>query len=466
MVCFFSVCIFNAYNYGYLTWEWAEGLRSYLYPLLFASIYKVLQLFTMDNVQLVIWLPRIVQAFLAAHADVKLYSLVKQLDGAETAKWVYFCQLSSWFTWYCCTRTLSNTMETVLTTFALCYYPMEGTKMGSSLRFLTLASLAFIIRPTAVILWAPLLLSHFWKEPMKQNLILYKYVPLGAITLGSSLIIDRIFFGKWVVVQLNFLKFNVLQNLATFYGSHPWHWYFTQGLPVVLGTHLPFFIHGCFQAPRRHHIFLVVVFWTVIAYSMLSHKEFRFIYPVLPLCMVFCGHSLKKLRRWKKAAVSFLLVSNLLPLLYTGLVHQRGALDVMGHLQGLCSTISTPSQASVFMLMPCHSTPYYSHVHCPLQMRFLQCPPDLTGKTNYHDEADLFYSNPLNWLKEEFHGNSTLLPSHLVLFSVLQQDISPFLVSNGYEKTATFFHTHLPQGRIGSHIYVYKKNQTPLQGQA
>lgn len=66
-----------------------------------------------------------------------------------------------------------------------------------------------------------------------------------------------------------------------------------------------------------------------------------------------------------------------------------------------------------------------SHVHCPLQMRFLQCPPDLTGKTNYFDEADLFYSSPLNWLKEEFHGNSTLLPSHLVFFSVLKQVWKP-----------------------------------------
>lgn len=71
---------------------------------------------------------------------------------------------------------------------------------------------------------------------------------------------------QWVLVQLNFLKFNVLQNLATFYGSHPWHWYFTQGLPVILGPHLPFFIHGCVLAPRRYRIFLLAVIWTVLVY--------------------------------------------------------------------------------------------------------------------------------------------------------------------------------------------------------
>ncbi|XP_042332394.1 GPI mannosyltransferase 3 isoform X2 [Sceloporus undulatus] len=418
------------FNYGFLTWEWAEGLRSHLYPLLFASVYKGLHLLQEDNVQLLIWLPRIVQALLAAVADVKLYSLVKQLDNTEAAKWVYFCQLSSWFTWYCCTRTLTNTMETVLTTLALSYYPMEGTKMGSSLHYLTLAALAFIIRPTAAILWVPLLLWHFWKEHRKRHLLLLGYIPVGLGTLGTSLVIDRVFFGKWVVVHLNFVKFNVLQNLATFYGSHPWHWYLTQGLPAVLGPHLPFFIHGCFQAPRRYHLFLVVVLWTVAVYSMLGHKEFRFIYPVLPLCMVFCG-----------------------------LVHQRGTLDVMGHLRGLCQSSPSQKPASVLMLMPCHSTPYYSHIHCPLQLRFLQCPPDLTGRTDYQDEADLFYSSPLDWLQEEFVANTSLLPSHIVFFSVLEQGISPFLVSHGYEKDATFFHTHLPEGRIGSHVYVYQRNQ-------
>uniref|UniRef100_A0A8D0L3I9 Mannosyltransferase n=1 Tax=Sphenodon punctatus TaxID=8508 RepID=A0A8D0L3I9_SPHPU len=443
-------------NYGYLTWEWTEGLRGYSYPLLFASIYKVLHLLQKDGVQLLIWVPRIVQALLSALADVKLYSLVRHLENAETAKWVYFCQLCSWFTWYCCTRTLTNTMETVLTIFALYYYPMDGTKKRSSIKYLTLVALAFIIRPTAVIPWMPLLFRHFLQEPKKINLILHNCVPVGLVTLGISLIIDRVFFGKWVLVQLNFVKFNVLQNLGSFYGSHPWHWYFTQGLPVVLGTHLPFFIHGCLHAPKRYHIFLVVVVWTVLVYSTLSHKEFRFIYPVLPFCMVFCGYSVKQLKTWKKSALSFLLLSKLLPALYTGLIHKRGPLDVMVHIQQLCNNSSSQSWVSVFVMMPCHSTPFYSYVHCPLRMRFLQCPPDLTENESYLDEAEQFYSEPLDWLKKEFYQD-TLLPTHLVFFNILEQEISPFLVLNGYEKTATVFHTHVPQGRVGSHIYVYRR---------
>ncbi|XP_071424528.1 GPI mannosyltransferase 3 isoform X3 [Pithys albifrons albifrons] len=413
------------FNYGYLTWEWANRLRGYLYPLIFASIYKALQLLGKDDVQLLIWVPRLAQAVLAAFADVKLYSFVQHLENGETAKWVFFCQLCSWFTWYSCTRTLSNTMETILTIFALSYYPIKGSKMGNSCKYLALVALAIVIRPTAVIPWMPLVFSHFLQEQRKANL-LQNCIPVGLVTVGTSLIIDRVFFGEWVLVQLNFLKFNVLQNLGTFYGSHPWHWYFTQGLPVILGTHLPFFIHGCVLAPKRYRILLMAVIWTVLVYSTLSHKEFRFIYPVLPFCMFFCG-----------------------------LVHQRGTLDVMSHIQQLCSN-SAQAQAFVFILMPCHSTPFYSHVHCPLKMRFLECPPDLTGNESYIDEADVFYSNPLGWLNKEFY-NDTLLPSHLILFSVLEQEISSFLTLRGYEKTATVFHTHIPQGRVGSHIYIYRR---------
>ncbi|XP_069480962.1 GPI mannosyltransferase 3 [Ambystoma mexicanum] len=446
------------FDYGYLTWEWMEGLRGYSYPLFFAGIYKVLHLLNRDDVQLLIWVPRLAQAGLSAIADVKLYSLLKQLENAEVAKWVFFCQLSSWFTWYCCTRTLTNTMETVLTTFALFYYPLGGSKLQSSSKYLSLVALAFIIRPTAIIIWIPLLVSHFWKEQKKLDLVLQQYAPVGLISLVISLMIDRIFFGKWILVQLNFLKFNVLQNLGAFYGSHPWHWYLFQGFPVILGTHLPFFIHGCLLAPKRYRILLVAVIWTVLVYSMLSHKEFRFIYPVLPLCMVFCGYSLTCLKRWKKPAVAFLLFSNLLPALYTGLIHQRGTLDIMTQIQPLCTEqeSSAEPRISVLVLMPCHSTPFYSHVHCPLPMSFLECPPDLTEHDGYIDEADLFYMSPLAWLNAEF-VNETLLPSHLIFFSVLEKDISPFLVSKNYVRTTEVFHTHMPEGRVGQHIYLYER---------
>ncbi|RXM90793.1 GPI mannosyltransferase 3 [Acipenser ruthenus] len=254
-------------------------------------------------------------------------------------------------------------METVLTTVALYYYPFQGSKAQNSSKYLALVALAVVMRPTAVIVWLPLVSYHFWQEDTKLNLVLHHAMPVGLLTLGISTLVDRVFSGKWILVQLNFLKINVLQNVAVLYGSHPWYWYLTQGFPVVLGTHLPFFIHGSMLAPKRYRILLAAVIWTVLVYS---------------------------------------------------------------------------------------------HVHCPITMQFLQCPPDLTGNKSYIDEAEIFFSDPVRWLEAHF-PNQTVLSTHLVFFEVLEKEISPFLERNSYVKTSEFFHTHVPEGRVGRNIFLYER---------
>lgn len=74
---------------------------------------------------------------------------------------------------------------------------------------------------------------------------------------------------------------------------------------------------------------------------------------------LYIGYSLNNLKTWKKPALSFLFLSNMLLALYTGLVHQRGTLDVMTNIQELSYNNTNVSSASVLMMMPCHSTPYY-----------------------------------------------------------------------------------------------------------
>ncbi|KAL5988042.1 Mannosyltransferase aptg1 [Asimina triloba] len=37
------------FGYGHLTWEWKKGIRSYLHPLIFALLYKILAFCGMDT---------------------------------------------------------------------------------------------------------------------------------------------------------------------------------------------------------------------------------------------------------------------------------------------------------------------------------------------------------------------------------------------------------------------------------
>jgi phosphatidylinositol glycan class B len=42
-----------------------------------------------------------------------------------------------------------------------------------------------------------------------------------------------------VLVPWQFLRFNLVEGGSGKYGSHPWHWNFSAGLPALLSTLLP-----------------------------------------------------------------------------------------------------------------------------------------------------------------------------------------------------------------------------------
>uniref|UniRef100_A0A8C1HCV0 Mannosyltransferase n=1 Tax=Cyprinus carpio carpio TaxID=630221 RepID=A0A8C1HCV0_CYPCA len=261
-------------------------------------------------------------------------------------------------------------------------------------------------------------LSVFLSAVFKLKLITQRCFPI--LIVFSIITLTLSVFLKWILVQWNFLKFNVLHNVAVFYGAHPWHWYFTQGLPVVLGRHLPLFLHGCSLATKKHRILLITVLWTTAIYSLLAHKEFRFVYPVLPLCMIFSGEC-TNIKLCKHGGNLLLLLFSLIPALYTGLIQQRGPLDVMHDLQQLCDVSDSQSSPELLFLMPCHSTPLYS-----LQKN--------------------------NTCALTFRG----LIKHRVCF-VLFQEISSFLEENRFAKKAEIFHTHYPEGRVGRNILIYTR---------
>ncbi len=75
--------------------------------------------------------------------------------------------------------------------------------------------------------------------------------------------------------------------------------------------------------------------------------------------LLLTGMSLAKLQAWRKPAAAALLLFNLIPALYTGLIHQRGSLDVMHDLRELCDPSESQSSPELLFLMPCHSTPLY-----------------------------------------------------------------------------------------------------------
>lgn len=240
-----------AFGYGFLTWEWKQGLRSYIHPFIFFLLYKILKFMSLDIPFLLINIPRIVQALFTAASDVYFFLLCKSFNLQEY--WIKMAIFTNWFWYYCSPRTIINTFETCLTVVALYYYPWKifvnqtkGNKKGitlwnnmktNSYKYLSIAAMSCLIRPTSVTIWGPLAMFQVFKLNSKTTLkyLLNCILQVALVTLTISLIIDYICYGKLQIPAYNFIIFNIFKGVSSFYGTNPFHWYLSQGLPVVLG---------------------------------------------------------------------------------------------------------------------------------------------------------------------------------------------------------------------------------------
>jgi phosphatidylinositol glycan class B len=342
--------------------------------------------------------------------------------------------------------------------------------------------------------------------------------------LVCSIASDRLYYGVWTLPPLRFLYFNIAQSLAVFYGKNRSDYYFTEGLPLLLTTALPFAVFGLRTSlqgsptgplgssalPDEHAInrrILTRLSWTAIimtvTLSMISHKEVRFLYPILPFLHLISAKAVSKTFHASlanKALLLNLLLINILLATYVSQIHNRGVIDVLAYLRHKHETrnnLSAPdmdthhhvvSNTTVAFLMPCHSTPWRSHLVYPeIEAWALTCEPPihvpLSERSAYLDEADEFYitSGPVAWLEGNMEDARTISasgsrsgqhwvaqdptfkeggkrswPQNLVFFGQLEGTIKEFLVGSRYRECWRGFNTHFhDDGRRKGDVIVW-----------
>lgn len=371
--------------------------------------------------------------------------------------------------------------------------------MCCSLRLcLVLAGVASILRPTNLLIWTALVTTMITRVdlngafPYLQDLVIFfrEAAFCGTLVISASAISDRLYFGTWTFPPYQWLDFNITQSLALFYGTNDWHYYLSQGLPLLLTTYIPFVIHALWSPSSLPRVtsplslsrirwdlsFVVLTMITVL--SIISHKEVRFIYPLLPCLHVLIAphvlsffsrqppiHTMMNssvkapvgIRTWRLPLLIFIVITNIAIGFYTTQVHQRGVLDVLtflrheyeethsskcgfpsvneesDHAFDKCNQGSGLDEVFAAFLMPCHSTPWRSHLVYPnLHAWALTCEPPLHIAANtperalYRDEADRFYDDPDVFLRKEMNTTERRWPKHIVGFQGIESDIKGY----------------------------------------
>jgi GPI mannosyltransferase 3 len=111
-------------------------------------------------------------------------------------------------------------------------------------------------------------------------------------------------------------------------------------------------------------------------------------------------------------------------------------------------------KTTVGIFMPCHSTPWRSHlVHPGIDVWALTCEPPLNiplnRRASYLDEADHFYADPQRWIVENMAslrgmkaGSRRPWPEKLVFFEQLESTMKGVLGTAAYKECWRGFNSH------------------------
>ncbi len=184
-------------------------------------------------------------------------------------------------------KTFANNAETILLMLGvvLYLYREESPLYDHLMPVCMLVSV--IMRGTSVVGWSILVLVHLFQR--KDIILVYLYVGyllsdtrLNRIPCLFLLMVpDYIFYGKWHLLPLNFVVFNVVEGKSNLFGISPRMEYIDGYIPDYLGLLYPFAVLGLVlfvkdRICRREIIIPLILGLNLALYSYAGHKENRF----------------------------------------------------------------------------------------------------------------------------------------------------------------------------------------------
>lgn len=426
---------------GYVTWEWKQHLRSAIHPLIYAGGYWVAKMGPLRcQTGLVLALPRIIGAIIATVGELALYRLSLRVSGGrhQVSNRVLVLSLLSPFNAYFITRSFSNGFEMVITTVGLGFWPWgdDGevrvrqpqngagpnhtqNRTQSDRDVLIAAGFGFVsilVRPSNALVWVYPGLQLVWNRRHRRVPLLRllgKLIMVFIVINGINVGLDYVLYQQITFPFYNFLEFNVMKNLSVFYGTAPWHFYLFQAIPLLLMAYLPTFVISMFSetlaiSTPALKTLKIIIGIVVVGFSLISHKEIRFIYPVMPLMLILTG---VRFTFTPTRVRTLMLINGVIAIFFTR-IHERGVIDVMDYIR------RDGSITSIAVLTPCHSTPWQSQLHRPdldlwSKAWFVTCEPPFSAISHYMDESDVFYDNPQRFIAQRMNlhpKNSALGP--------------------------------------------------------
>lgn len=467
-----SLEVAYSYVYGsaYLTWEWSKLIRSFTLPLIYSIPFQVLKSLGLDNRFMLILSTKIINGLVSGTTDYYTIKLGRLHGLDETL--LTFVTTTSLFNLFLGPRSTSNTFETCLFVCAIYYLFLMKRKHSVEekkaclIKAVIATAISCMIRPTAIIFMVYPAIDLVINRPICLQYIMKITIIILIVSVSALICIDTLFYKKIIFTPINFFIYNITYKVSHYYGVKPFFQYFLLEIPLLLTSYLPLFVIGLYKNTRTYVVYTTVV--SVGFFSLLAHKETRFIQPILPILIIYSTfgltHVKSNYKKIFKLVVLILLIANLVPAIYLCCFQKTGVVYLTKYLHNeLKGTHKTAG-----FLMPCHSTPMYSHIQIKNKIWIVECNPITTFNKNYRHLE--FTRNPREFVKNEIMEiknndvpgkisdySPLFWPNYLIMFHETEKEILDILQEKGYRQIKTITNSYFfnNQDDQSKYIVVY-----------
>lgn len=268
--------------------------RTFIGPLIISAFsypIKVVTHYAGLNPILLQYGSRFVLGVFVLHSLWKFNSAVGKIFGKQTANYAALISITQFHLLFYATRPLPNIFALCFTMHSLRFWLTNKTKS-----FIWVSAFVIIVfrSELAILLGLCLLMSYIFRS-LTIKCIIMTSIPAGIAALISTITIDSWFWGYWLWPEGEVLYFNTVLNKSSKWGTLPFLWYFYSALPrMLLGSSL--FIPWAIRCyPKRSLLVLCPAIGFVALYSLLPHKELRFIIYTVPLFNVVAANALSNM---------------------------------------------------------------------------------------------------------------------------------------------------------------------------